>query len=140
MAASDATAPGSHRRWATVADQLLGAFTETQLRLGLAAHSILWGAGYLAGPASLASSSSFDVIRLVPVSLRVWGALFLVVGVLLAFRRWSCTAHSVAAVLWFVWAVGLLLALPYGSLVAWGGWLHVLVVSAAHRHLSGVGR
>jgi hypothetical protein len=67
------------------------------------------------------------------------GGIAVALGVALLVRRSACTAHGLAAVFWFVWAVGLLLALSYGSLAAWGSWLHVLVVSAVHRHLSGVG-
>lgn len=140
-APSRAAAPGPEPARRSLADRLLAAFSADQWRAGMAGHAILWGAGYLLGPAAWSSSSSFDVIRLVPVPLRVWGGLFVVLGLaLLLVRRWAGGLHGLLAVLWFVWAAGLLLALPYGSLAAWGGWLHVLVVSAVHRHLSGVGR
>ena len=135
-----ASASGQGRQRRQLRDRLLAAFTADQWRVGLGVHAIVWGAGYLFGPDSWSSSTSFAVIKLMPVSLHVWGAVMIAIGLLLLVRRPACTVHGVAAVLWFVWAVGLLLALPYGTLAAWGGWLHVLVVSAVHRHLSGVGR
>lgn len=130
--------PVSRRR--TLADRLLVAFTAEQWRVGLAAHALVWGAGYLLGPPAWSSSSTFAVIRLVPAPMAAWGGVAVVLGLALLVRRFTRAAHGLLAVFWFVWAVGLLLALPYGSLAAWGSWLHVLVVSAVHRHLSGVGR
>lgn len=105
-------------------------------RRGMALHSVAWGAGYLLGPADWSSSSTFDVIRWLPVPIAGWGGLLVVLGVLMFVERTRRTAHGVAAVFWFVWTAGLLLALPYGSMSAWGSWLHALVVSGVHRCLS----
>lgn len=124
----------------TIADRLLSAFTADQWRRGMAGHAILWGVGYVLGPAEWASSSSFDVILKTGLDLRVWGALAVALGLALLVPRWTCNVHGLLAVFWFVWAAGLVLAIPAGSLAAWGSWLHVLAVSAVHRHLSGVAR
>jgi len=133
-----ATRAPSPRR--PLSDRLLAAFTADQWRKGLAVHAVLWGAGYAFGPAQWSSSPTFDVILKAHVPIRGWGAAGVLLGLALLVRRWSCTVHGIAAVLWLVWTIGLLLALPYGSLVAWGSWLHTGVVSAVHRHLSGAGR
>jgi hypothetical protein len=105
-------------------------------RRGMAVHSMAWGAGYLLGPTDWSSSGSFAVIRWLPMPIAAWGALLAVLGLLMLWPRSRQQAHGGAAVFWFVWAVGLFLALPYGSAQAWGGWLHALVISYVHRCLS----
>ena len=103
--------------------------TSVRWRRGMALHSIVWGLGYLFGPAQWSSSGSLDVIRDVGIPFTVHGLVILAVG-LLILTRWREQAHRVAFVFWAVWTVGLMLAVPTGSIVAWGGWLHAAVVCA----------
>ncbi|MGW4487845.1 hypothetical protein ACWEOE_28855 [Amycolatopsis sp. NPDC004368] len=95
----------------------------------LAVHSIVLGAGYLLGPDSWSSGGSFAFIRGLGVPIRVWGAAFLLAGLLLAVRRLT-VGHSLAAFASVFWGLGLVVTIVTGEATGWGGPVHTLLLIA----------
>jgi hypothetical protein len=97
----------------------------------LAAHAVLLGVGYLAGPDAWSSGGSFTFIRDLGIPIRVWGAAFLLAGILLAARR-RTLGHGLAAFAFVFWGIGLAVTLFTGQATGWGGPAHTLFAASAH--------
>jgi hypothetical protein len=97
----------------------------------LAGHATLIGSGYLIGPDEWSSGGTFAFVREFGIPIRVWGAAFLLAGLLLAARR-RRLGHGVAAFAFLFWGIGLSVTLFTGEATGWGGPVHTLFVATAH--------
>ncbi|MEV8439192.1 hypothetical protein AB0425_17595 [Actinosynnema sp. NPDC051121] len=99
------------------------------IRRILAIHAIALGAGYLAGPVQWYSGSTFTVVRSLGVPIPLWGAVFVLAGVLLAVGR-PTAGHALALAAFAFWGGALAASIPQGQLSAWGSPVHNLLVAA----------
>ncbi len=97
----------------------------------LAGHATLLGTGYLVGPDAWSAGGSFAFIRDLGIPIRVWGAAFLLAGLLLAARQ-RRLGHGLAAFAFAFWGIGLAMTLFTGEATGWGGPTHTLFAASAH--------
>jgi hypothetical protein len=97
----------------------------------LAGHATLLGVGYLLGPAAWSSGGTFAFIRDLGIPIRLWGAAFLLVGLLLAARR-RTLGHGLGAFAFAFWGMGLSVTLFTGQATSWGSPAHTLLAASAH--------
>lgn len=103
--------------------------TSVPLRTILALHSLVMGLGYLLGPPQWASGSSFAVVKALGVPIPVWGAVFVVSGLLLAAGKHTA-GHGVAAVAYLFWGGCLAATIFTGQIAGWGAPVHTIVLAA----------
>lgn len=97
-------------------------------RLILAVHALVLGLGYALGPRQWSSGGSFAVVRQLGLPIPVWGAVFMVIGLLLLVRRHSA-GHALAVFALGFWGCCLAATLLTGQLTGWGAPVHTLVLA-----------
>ncbi|MFD5089312.1 hypothetical protein ACFWMR_01830 [Amycolatopsis thailandensis] len=97
----------------------------------LAAHAVILGTGYLLGPDSWSSGGTFTVVRDLGIPIRIWGAVFLLAGLLLLIQR-RTFGHILALGSFTFWGAGLAATLFTGQATGYGGPAHVLLLALVH--------
>lgn len=87
------------------------------------------GAGYLFGPDSLSSNTSFTYAKsLMPIEF--WGALFMIAGILMIITR--LVGHGLGVIFWGTWSFALMVAYADGLGTSWGGLMYPIGFAATN--------
>lgn len=103
------------------------------IRLALALDGLGSGAGYLFGPGTWSSSPALAQVRALGVPIRVWGAVFMVAGLLVLlpnnYRAWG---YGLGVGVYAFWGA-CVAASAHGRLfTAWGGMVHLFTLAGIH--------
>lgn len=76
--------------------------------------ALVYGAGYALGPPSFTASPSFAVLKSFPISIQVWGVIFMICAAVMA--RTEVVGYGLTVFFWTIWGI----CLALGPITSWG--------------------